>query len=554
MAWVVFTNGENNLSNDYVARVPLVASLLEGTCSLGTFLSTAWIGGSHSTLAVTPIYTLNARFFAWSVWLELGLGLVLVAATLVLLAGAIPRSMRWPLLPLLSLLLFSTSRVSVFTFGEPALQYGISQLGVAIGAFAIARLPGRPLALVLALALGGILASWSWGGGIMAWPVFATALVLLRIRPPGAWAIFLSGATVGLAQYAWLLPSGMPRVGAGPVSWATKVRLFLDLLGRPLVNGIAHADPNRWSQAIGAAGLLALAAALIFLRKRLLEEPVPLLLVAWSLLVALQIALVRTAAAVWYASPMALFWAGLVMLLGAAPAFFRAGGILAVALLTLAVQRTWEDKSYYLPSRSPGSASCLREWRTAPPECHDRVFQWGPAGSAGELALLGEPLERYRLSVFGPRRTYLLQGDVPLGRVRLEPGWAPSFFSDDGRIRRDVADFRRLDFVLSPGSTLSWRADLPPNLKSARFLTRVRAASGDPMLGRGARVSVTAEGSPVILEARAFLPRDEARPLSLDLSALAGKRITLRLAAEETHEGETPLVLEAPKIELHVDG
>ncbi|MGZ5426896.1 MAG: hypothetical protein ACXWE1_06780, partial [Thermoanaerobaculia bacterium] len=255
----------------------------------------------------------------------------------------------------------------------------------------------------------------------------------------------------------------------------------------------------------------------------------------------------------WVASPMALFWAGLLMLLAAAPAPFRAGGILVVAALSLAVQRTWEDKSFYLPSRAPVSASCLREWRMAPPGCHARVFQWGEEGHSGELALLGEPLERHRLSVFGPRRTYLLQGDVPLGRVRLEPESAPSFFSDDGRTRRDIDDFRRLDLVLSSGGAVSWRVDLPPNLKSAQFLTRVHAAPGDEMLGRGARVSVTAEGSSVVLEERAFLPRETARPLSVDLSSLAGKRVTLRLAAEETHEGETPLVFEAPQVLMTLD-
>jgi hypothetical protein len=553
MAWIVFTNGENNLSNDYVGRVPLVASMLGGTGSLGKFVREAWIGGAHSGLAVFPIYYLSARFFEWSVWFELGLGLVLVAATLALLTASVRRSARWPLLPLLSLLFFSTSRVSVFTFGEPALQYGLSQLGVAIGAFALARWPGRPIALALALAFGGILASWSWGGGIMAWTVFFAALVVWRVRGVAAWAILTGGAAAGLAQYAWILPQEMPSVAAGSVSWATRGRLFLDLLGRPLANGIGHADPNRWSQAAGAAGLLALAAMLVVFRMRLRAQPAPLLLVAWALLVALEIALFRTAAAPWYASPMALFWAGLLMLLAAAPPPLRAAGILAVALLTLRVQRTWEDKSVYLPSRAPVSASCLREWRTAPAACHSRVFQWGEEGNSGELALLGEPLERHRLSVFGPRRTYLLQGDVAVGRVQLEPESAPSYFSDDGRTRRDVNDFHRLDFVLSPGSTVSWRVDLPPRLKSARFLTRVHTAPGDEMLARGARVLVTAEGSPVLLEERVFLPSETARPLTIDLSPLAGKRITLRIVAEETHEGATPLVFEAPRVVLTLD-
>ena len=172
----------------------------------------------------------------------------------------------------------------------------------------------------------------------------------------------------------------------------------------------------------------------------------------------------------------------------------------------------------------------------------------------GDFEILAGSLERAGLSVFGPRRTYLLQGDVAVGRVAVETPNRPAFLSRDGVTPADPKDFHRLDFVLAPGSTVTWRVDLPPNLKSAQFLTRVHAAPGDEMLARGARVSVTAEGSSVTLDKRAFVPRETARPLSVDLSSLAGKRVTLRLAAEETPEGATPLVFEAPKIELRVDG
>jgi hypothetical protein len=551
MAWVVFTNGENNLSNDYGLRVPLVVSMLDGTCSLAKYFREAWVAGGHSMLALIPIYYLNARFLDWSVWVELGLGLALVAATVALLAGAIPRSARWLLLPLLSLLLFSTSRVTVFTFGEPALQYGISQLGVAIGAFALARWPDRPIPLAQALAFGGILASWSWAGGIMAWPVFAVALVLLRVRSPVAWTLFLSGAVVGVAQYAWLLFLRAPGSTAMKTSPGLNFRAILDLLGRPFVNGTARDyGPSLTSQILGLAGLAML--AILLYRGRGVSQRAPALaVIAWSLLVAIQIGMFRPEVAPWYVNPMALFWAGLALLLAPEPVPFRGGGIAVIALLALLVQPTWEDKSFYLSSRSPASAACLREWRTAPPGCGERLFQWG--GGGAPPAWLGEPLDRHHLSVFGRRRTYLLQGDVEVGRVALEPSSLPAFFSRDGVTPADPNDFRRLDLVLAPGAPVTWRVDLPPNLKSAQFRTRVHAAPGDEMLARGARVSVTVEGSSVLLEERAFLPRETARPLSVDLSSLAGKRVTLRLEVEETHEGETPLVFEAPKIELRVE-
>ncbi len=554
MAWIVFTYGENNVSNDYANRASLVTSLLDGTCTLGRFVREAKIGHEHSTLALIPIYYLNARLFAWDVRVELALGLLIAGTTLALIAAALPSRVRWALLPLLSLLLFSTTKVSSFTFGESTLQMGLAQLGVAMGAFGFARWGDRPLALAAWMAAGGALASWSWGGGIMAWPVFVAALAVGRVRSIAAWSVLACGAAAGLAQYAWLLRWGKLRASVGPVSWSSKCRLVLDLLGRPFANGIAHADLNPWSQAAGAIGLLFLGAVLIAFRTGLRARPAPLLLAGWTLLVAVQIATFRAVVASWYASPMALFWAALLMLLAAAPTPFRAGGILVIALLTLRVQLTWEDKSFYLPSRAPVSASCLREWRTAPPECHARVFQWGEEGRGNELAVLGDTLERHRLSVFGPRRTYLLQGDVAVGRVTVDTPDHRPFFSRDGVAPADPNDFHRLDLVLAPGASMAWRVDLPPGTRHATFLTVARAAPGDPQLGRGARVSVTAEGSPpVLLDARAFLPRDTAWPLSLDLSSLAGKSLTLHLAGEETQSGATPLIFEAPKIELRTE-
>ncbi len=553
MTWIVFTNGENNLSNDYVHRVSLVRSMLEGSCSIQKYLQEAWIGGAHSGLAIFPIYYLNARFFHWSVWVELGLGLALVAATLALLTAAASRLTRWLLLPLLSLLLFSTSRVTVFTFGEPALQYGLSQLGVAIGVCALAQLREKPIALATALAFGGILASWSWGGGVLAWPVFVAALLLLRIRSFRAWAIFLSGAVAGVAQY--VPPFFFSATGSAALKTVSnlKIQMILDVLGRPFANGIADGTPIPGSQAVGAGGLLVLVAMLVLFRRSLHTRPSSLLLVAWPSLVALQIALFRGGVAPWYVSPMALFWAGLLMLLADAPARVRTGGILVVALLTLRVQGTWEDKSFYLPSRSPASAACLREWRTAPSGCHVRVFQWDGEGRLGELALLGDALERHQLSVFGPRRTYVLQGDVALGRVRLEPESAPSFFSDDGRTRGEIDDFRRLDLVLASGASVTWRVDLPLAARIARFRSQVRTDPGKFFTARATVASAAVGTDSSTIAARVVLHRDETRELVLDLSRFAGKTVRLMLGPEETQTAGASLLWEAPRIELELE-
>jgi hypothetical protein len=250
---------------------------------------------------------------------------------------------------------------------------------------------------------------------------------------------------------------------------------------------------------------------------------------------------------------MAFFWAGLALLLADTGAPLRVFGTVAIALLTLRVQSTWEDKSFYLPSRAPVSAACLREWRTAPAACHSRVFQWGDEGRWGELALLGDPLERHRLSVFGPRSTYLLQGDVPLGRVRLDPAGAPSFVSRDGRTPGKVEDFRRLDLVLPPGAAATWRVDVPPGARTARFRTVVRTDPDESFNARGAAVWAAAGPEGPAIASRVFLPRGEKRELVLDLSRFAGRTVNLLLGAEETQTRGGPLLWEAPRIDLELE-
>lgn len=557
MAWIVFTYGENNLSNDYIARVPIVAAILDGRYPFAHLFLDTWIWGGHSWLGLLPIYWVDARFFAWDLNVELGIGLLLAVLKTLLVWLAIGASLspgpRWALLPVLSTLAFSVSLVTSFTFGESVLQMQLAQVAVAAGALALARLADRPALRAGSLAACGLLASWSWGGGVMAWPVFVAALFASGERSLWRWALLPAAAALGLAQYVWFLVlAPLPSVVKSP--GLRGLWRVVDLVGRPFANGTGTDFRPRTSAIVFGAAGLALAAAAVWTSRRAFRERIAALaILGWSLLLALQISVLRSDVTPWYIAPMTVFWLGLAILLAAAPRPVAIAGFATIATGLLYSNRTWEDKSFYLPSRAPVSAACLREWRTASPVCHARVFQWGEEGRSGELALLGDPLERRRLSVFGPRRTYLLQGDVPLGRVRFDPESAPSFFSADGRTRRDIDDFRRLDFVLSPGSTVIWRVDLPPNLRSAQFRTRVHAAPGDEMLARGARVSVTAEGSPASLEERAFLPRETARPLSINLLSLAGKRVTLRLTAEETHEGATSLVFEAPRVLMTLD-
>jgi hypothetical protein len=159
--------------------------------------------------------------------------------------------------------------------------------------------------------------------------------------------------------------------------------------------------------------------------------------------------------------------------------------------------------------------------------------------------------ENVRLALLsGPRETLLLQGDVPLGRVGLDPTSAPSFFSRDGKTPGDIEDSHRLDLVLSPGATVTWRVDVPPGARLAMFRSVIRTVSGESLSARMAAVSASAvpDGPPAA--SHVFLPRGEERELVLDLSGFAGRTVRLSLGAEGGEMAGMPLLWEAPRIEL----
>ena len=162
---------------------------------------------------------------------------------------------------------------------------------------------------------------------------------------------------------------------------------------------------------------------------------------------------------------------------------------------------------------------------------------------------LGTNLEKRRLSVFGPHRTYLLQGDVILGRVAFEPGEAPAFLSRDGRTQGDPNDFRRLDLVLPPGASATWRVDLPPNLARAVLVTRTRRNDSTSGHEATASIEILAENGPL---APALASPPGSKGLSLDLVPHAGRAIAVRFVGDDRGRGTPPVVLEAPRIELEI--
>ena len=443
-------------------------------------------------------------------------------------------------------LAFSVAQTSSFTFGESVLQMQLPQVAVAAGLLALVRFANRPALRVASLAICGVLASWSWGGGVMVWSVFAAGLLAVGERSLLRWTALGAAAAVGVSQYFLILETLHHPLRTTPPGLHDP-RRFVDLLGRPFGNDLAKfLPPQASSLFFGSAGLVLLAVSVFLSRGRTRERLPGLLVACWGLLAAFQIGYLRPEAAPWYAVPMTAFWMGLAALVLASPRPLRIAGVAVIGAGLLWSNRTWEDKDFYLRSRAPVSAACMREWRTAPASCRGRLFQWG-SPDVGEVRLLCEPLERLGLSAFGPRRTQLLQGDTILGRVSgLESG-SRAFLSRDGRTAGDPNDFHRLDLVLAPGAAVTWRVDLPPNVTAASFAARVLVPAEDAAPTRIVRVGVAGTER----EALAFASAGGRADLSLGLGAFTGRTVTLRIRCEEA-AGAVPLVLEAPRIEIEI--
>lgn len=579
IAWIVFTVGENNLSNDLIAWTRPIGEILDGTYDWSGYFRDTFVGGGHSMAVPVLFHLLAAKCFAWSMTAEVAIGLALFLVKLALLFGALTRDVsrlaRAFAFPLFSLLVFSTAQVSTFTFTDSSLQMGLSQVGVALGVFALSRDGASTRAVACA---GGLLASWSWGGGVAAWPAFALGLFLLGIRRGSAYALLAAGAALGTAPYFVFVFLRPLDPGAPHALRVPSPSLVANLLGRPFAPGLGLSSaPHPVSFGAGIAGAAALLALLAWrswparrvLRQATSADAPALVTIAWSLLAAAQIAFFRGDLAPWYTSPVSLFWIGLVGLalrrLGesAETASARSArgllvaGLLALGLLAARSNATWRDKSFYLPSRSPASAACLREFRTAPTTCEGFLFQWG-VGRPGFVEILATPLERHRLSTFAPRQTWLMQGDVALGRVSLEPAagaepfWAPGLAAH--RTRFD--DPRRLNLFLPDGATARWRVDVPPRVTSARL--RLRARPSEP--------AWTTTGGGWSLELTVRRERDAAadrrHPFAVDagssiaevdlgLDDLAGESVAVELRAQAASPLlGTWLVVERPRIEL----
>src|SRR5215471_4566131 len=482
MVYTLGVIGENNLSNDagpFLNR--FLTPVMAGSYHWLHFPRDTFIN-THSNIFPGLVFILLAYTSRLEVHAILYLGVLLALVRLWLLNDVIGRSCglntvigRGALWLALSSLVFSISQMSVYEFPLLTIKYGLSNLGTALGVWGLTRYRGKMAGVWLA-AGSGIVAAMSNASGFALWPAFLIGMWLLGFRKARHFVLLLSAAIVSILPYlSFLFLSRTPSASSKFVSLLHPI-LIINILGRPFANGIgSDYGPLALSEVAAGIGLFLCFVAAVLLWVGRAKLPVhsvaPLIvLLAVGLFTACQISLFRRQISPWYTGVVMDFWIGLIGLAfvlwfqtekpaGGSPQYLasnlnrphtqkgqswlvreraRAWSVAAVAsiaVLYVATNRTRADKSFYVQSRSPVSAACLRNYRTAPTYCECSLARWLP-GNPRYVEMLARPLEENHLSVFAPQQEWSLQGDSILGSVDYHQAgaediyWAPGIEGD----------------------------------------------------------------------------------------------------------------------------
>lgn len=585
---IIVTTGTDNPSNDFILHINFLDQVLSGNYNWLNYFRDTFQGGAHS-MAIGELLRIGLMLFAHgNIYGELLVGFVATLIRLILLYSAFTRltdyKYKWLLLPLLSALIFSNAQINLFSDGESSIQHLLHQLGFTTGIWALIRFEGRWAAIV-GMVGGGVLATLTWGGGPFVWPTFFVGMLLLGYRKRAYYLVWLAASVIAALPYVFFIII-QPIPG-----WKTQLvsilnyKYILNEIGWPFTNDFAF-KPTQNPTAFGL-GLLGLIFCLLGLRilwtlrqTVALKQAAPaLMLIINSLMVMWQISLVRIDIPPWYVAPQVNFWLGLLGLAYvlwlnrlARPAgqqfiyklnfWISNGWSLAFLVILIAIYAssnlTYTDKAIRLYSRSPASAACLRNYRVAPTYCELYLFQVSP-GLPGYLAIMAEPLERYKKYVFAPRQQWTLQGDFVLDTVRVQetPGVPDVIWSADrDNNRLPWYDYHHLNLFLPSPNSISWTINLPTNLEQAEFQSAI-TISNNAASNNGAEFEVyierTGEANKLAFSQRLAANQHDWQAFSIPLNAYIGQTITLRMTSRSTSNSTAGAMYRYPLIDVQFD-
>ena len=569
LGWELSQVGENSHSHDYSDYVQTCDQLLSGEVHWVKLpLETMVVGGSHCMMFPTLVRLSLISITDWSTHHELAITIVFALLKTLVLALLFGRGLSTPakalVFTLLSALIFSLSHLDSFQFGPAGLNQQLADLFFVLG---IACVVFRPTGWTLAMIVCGIGASWSYGSGIMSWPTFLIGLCFLR---PHRWFVYLawfSGAFVSAIPYLWYRLGNFPArsFDGNFFPW----ELWFQSLSLPFYRKLElHQAPWKW-QTIGTTGvvLLLLLGLLAYRehwnnnRSRLAP---PTLVGLYSLATIWLITCGQNGLQPWYSVHFAMFWVSLVgfsFLLGLSNVKWPMIGVglrylLICGLLVVWIpgNRTTEGNSSFLVGASPVAMTALREYRTAPMEYAQFTFY---KGNHKKFFQHAARLEKHGWSVFGKKRTYLLQGEFGLDNVQLveypgteSTGWV------NKRTKEKITfkNHRRLNLSIQPPNFLKWEIAIPAEVSTATFQSALASSQEDerPTQGTG-RVQIKTVTGQTVFDWSSNLATQRAgwSEFQFDLAAFAGQTVHILFRAEaKSPLNKVTTLWQVPRVEM----
>lgn len=566
MFMIVATTGADTISNDYINYVELIDKVVNGTYDWRNYFHDTFMAGAHSMAIPVLIRILIVQLTQWSIYPELYVTFMLFIAKLLLFCGAFFYSKRisnWLLGLALSALIFSTSQINIFTFGDVGLQLGLNQFGLALGIWSLVRFPKQWRGIIL-MAIGGLIASWSGGGGPLVWPTFLIGMILLHFRKITHYGVWLFSAV--LASLPYLIYMILRPVSRPTSSGFTfDYHQVINAIGWPFAQSFSLAAATL-AGLIGIVLLLSGAIMMWHYRNTLLKQSVAVIMtLVYGLLNLGLITVFRGASglAPWYTTHFMLTWIGLTgmayilwhsqgpktmlpmrlrdKLLKSAGPIWSTSLAIILTLLYLRSNITYTDKVMYLYSRAPVSASCLRHYRISPTYCDKYLFQWG-VGWPDNMPDLAQPLEKDHLSVFASQQRWTLQGDFVFDTTRLhQAANIPAIFWSGDLTPNPIPwwHYKHLNLFLHAPNSIEWKITLPDNTTQADFHSAIALSPLAPadINADGVTFEIALEqpgqAHKILFSKHLPAGQNNWSPVDVPLTTYAGQTITLRLASKE---------------------
>jgi hypothetical protein len=559
---VVVGTVANTVANDYILYIDMIRHILQGTYHWQNFFYDTFMVGSHFLFFPILIRIAIIDLTHWNTYFECYVTFILALVKVALLYALYTfdsgnRRARWVLLPVIAALTFSTSQVDTFTYGDAGMQIQLNQVGFVLGVYGLVRYPDTRRGLVL-MAAGGVLATWSGGAGLPAWPVFLLGLLAFWTWNWKHLAVYAVAAAVALWPYVFFVLVD-PKPWTGVVSYIPYPRNSSLSLSR-LLNWpyflVGFGWPFDQDRELVVPLILGFFAVCLWIwsvvsafRMRFGLWPSPLragvLVSAYGVLNVVLTMGFRDLLQPWYTTHYLPIWLGFV---GIGWAYFRDYFHMRSRRLWLAVLTgiavvgyagsdvTYADKALLAYMRSPATASCLRNAWTAPLTCGQFVFNWGPV-MRWFPTHLAAPLKRYRLANYAPDETWALQGDFALENVKaVHPDLDNLVWSaDQGTTVGKFQDFQRLNLVLRAGNSITWLVRVPD--AGARAVLGTEEACGSvsnaPASPCGYAIQIGWQGQVGTRVTRGVIGGGSSwtDPIAASLARYAGRVVQIRLLA-----------------------